>query len=239
MNIALFGYGKMGKVIEKIALDRGHHITAKISSTSPIKKFDLSDTDVVIEFSTPETALDNIKFCLDHQLPIIIGTTGWYSQFDELSKLCAEKEGAMLHATNFSLGVNIFFEINQQLAKIMNKFQDYKPAVVEIHHTEKLDAPSGTGITLCEGIIQNSDQLNSWVNVKKTENLKTDALSIESQRLPNVPGTHEVIYASQVDDIEIKHTAHNREGFGLGSVLAAEWILNKKGVFTMRDVLNF
>ena len=239
MNIALFGYGKMGKVIEKIALDRGHHISAKVTSSNLKDSVNLSTTDVVIEFSTPETAIENIKFCLEHKLPVIIGTTGWYSELEQLSKLCSEKGGAMLHATNFSLGVNIFFEINEQLAKIMNKFQDYTPAVIEIHHTEKLDAPSGTGITLCEGIIKHSDQLNSWVNVKKTENSNSEALSIESQRLPNVPGTHEVVYTSTVDDIEIKHTAHNRKGFGLGSVLAAEWILNKKGIFTMRDVLNF
>lgn len=239
MRIALFGYGKMGKVIEKIAVDRGHEISARITADEPKERFDLSDTDVVIEFSVPEAAEENIKFCIDHQLPIVIGTTGWYHQFDQLSSFCSDRNGAMLHATNFSLGVNIFFELNKKLATMMSRFPEYKASLVEIHHTEKLDAPSGTGITLTEDIISNHSVYSKWENVKKSEIDSAEVLSIESLRLPNVPGTHEVYYDSTVDQIEIKHTAHSREGFGLGSVLAAEWIVGKKGIFTMKDVLNF
>lgn len=239
MKIALFGYGKMGKVIEKIALERGHEITARVSSAQPKEEFDLSTTDVVIEFSRPESAVENISYCLNNNLPVIVGTTGWYDNFDELSQLCQQKNGAFIWATNFSLGVNIFFELNKQLARIMNQQSAYEAEVVEIHHTEKLDAPSGTGISICEGIIEGSDKYAQWENVKKSQIEKTQTLSIESLRLPKVPGTHEVKWSSEIDTIEIKHTAHNREGFGLGAVVAAEWILNKQGIFTMQDVLKF
>lgn len=239
MKIALFGYGKMGKVIEKIALERGHEISAKVSSQQPKESFDLSTTDVVIEFSRPESAIENIEFCLSHNLPVVIGTTGWYDDFDRLESMCQSSHGALLHATNFSVGVNIFFQLNKVLAKIMNNQQDYSAEVVEIHHTEKLDAPSGTGITLCEGIIDETKQYKHWKNVKKSQIEDEQALSIESLRLPEVPGTHEVKWSSSIDTIELKHTAHSREGFGLGAVIAAEWILNKHGVFTMQDVLKF
>lgn len=238
MRIALFGYGKMGKVIEEIAQERGHSISAKVTSSAPKESFDLSDTDVVIEFSRPESAQDNIAFCLQNNLPIVIGTTGWYDHFDSLTNLCTKSNGAMLYATNFSLGVNIFFALNNHLATIMNKFREYEAEVLEIHHTEKLDAPSGTGITIAEGIIENHDQYFKWKNVKKSEISSPDILALESQRLPKVPGTHSVYYSSDIDTIEIKHTAHNRKGFGLGSVLAAEWLAGKKGVFTMKDVLE-
>ena len=239
MRIALFGYGKMGKVIEKIALERGHEISAKITADEPKERFDLSDTDVVIEFSVPEAAAENIVYCVDHGIPIVIGTTGWYDQLTFLSKYCEDMDSSMLYATNFSLGVNIFFELNKKLAEMMSKFPDYKASTIETHHTEKLDAPSGTGITLAEGIIENHESYENWENVKKSQISNVSTLSIESVRLPNVPGTHEVIYESEIDQIEIKHVAHNREGFGLGSVLAAEWIVGKKGIFTMKDVLNF
>ncbi|MBD3637686.1 MAG: 4-hydroxy-tetrahydrodipicolinate reductase [Crocinitomicaceae bacterium] len=239
MRIALFGYGKMGKVIEKIALERGHEITARVTRDEPKERFDLSNTDVVIEFSIPESAEENIRYCLDNDVPIVIGTTGWYDHLETLSSYCIDHEGAMLYATNFSLGVNIFFELNRQLAKIMSKFPDYKASLVETHHTEKLDAPSGTGITIAEDLIAHHNVYKSWENVKKSEITDENVLSIESLRLPKVPGTHEVLYESSVDKIEMIHTAHNREGFGLGSVLAAEWIVGKKGVFTMKDVLNF
>ncbi|UKN01634.1 4-hydroxy-tetrahydrodipicolinate reductase [Paracrocinitomix mangrovi] len=239
MRIALFGYGKMGKVIEKIAQNRGHEITARVDSSNPKERFDLSDTDVVIEFSKPEFAEENIRFCINNNLPIVIGTTGWYDKLEDLTSYCNTNSGAMLHATNFSLGVNIFFEINKKLAAIMSNFPDYETSVVEIHHTEKLDAPSGTGITIAEGIIEQHQQFDGWENVKKTEITDKKTLSIESQRLPNVPGTHEVIYESSIDKIELIHTAHNREGFGLGSILAAEWLKGKQGVYTMKDVLNF
>jgi 4-hydroxy-tetrahydrodipicolinate reductase len=239
MKIALFGYGKMGKVIEKIALDRGHTISAKIDRNNPKERFDLSDTDVVIEFSVPESAEENIRYCIDNNIPIIVGTTGWYEHLNDLTSYCSDHAGAFLHATNFSVGVNIFFELNKKLAEMMSTIKDYSASMVEIHHTEKLDAPSGTGITLCEGLIDNHSDYEKWENVKKSEISDSTTLSIESVRLPNVPGTHEVTYESSVDKIDIKHTAHNREGFGLGSVIAAEWIKGKQGVYTMKDVLNF
>ncbi len=239
MKIALFGYGKMGKVIEKIALQRGHEITAKVSSQSPIESFDLSDTDVVIEFSRPESAMNNIEYCLNNNLPIVIGTTGWYEHFESVETLTNSQNGALLHATNFSLGVNIYFEMNRKLAEVMNAYPSYEAEVVEIHHTEKLDAPSGTGITICEDIIQESNQYQKWENVKKSQINESGTLSIASERLPNVPGTHEVKWVSEIDTIELNHTAHSREGFGLGAVIGAEFLKDNKGVFTMRDVLKF
>ena len=239
MNIALFGYGKMGKVIEKIAIDRGHHITVKVDANNPKETFDLSETDVVIEFSVPESAEENIRFCIENNIPIVIGTTGWYEHLATLTDLCNSNKGALIHSTNFSLGVNIFFELNKQLAKMMAKIDQYTASVVETHHAEKLDAPSGTGITLVEGIIDNHPAYNKWENVKKSQIIAERTLSIESVRLAGVPGTHEVKFESAIDQIEIKHIAHSREGFGLGSVIAAEWITGKKGVYTMQDVLNF
>lgn len=239
MNIALFGYGKMGKVIEKIAEKRGHVIVARVNREQPKESFDFSDVDAVIEFSIPEKAKENIQFCFEHKLPVVIGTTGWYEHLEDLKKEAQQINGAFLHSTNFSLGVNVFFELNRHLATLMNQFDDYSAAVTEIHHTQKLDAPSGTGITLCEGVIENHDNYSKWENVKKSQISKNGTLSIESIRLPDVPGTHEVEYESSIDTINIKHTAHNREGFGLGSVIAAEWIIGKTGEFTMKDVLKF
>jgi len=238
MKIAIFGYGKMGKEIEKVLLERGHSISCKISSKDNLDTIDFSNTDAVIEFSTPKTAKKNIEFCINHHLPIVIGTTGWYHDFDELSKLCQTKHSAMIHATNFSLGVNLFFKLNQQLAKLMNNYPSYKCSVTEIHHTEKKDAPSGTGITIAEDIIKELDHFSNWKNVKVSEIKNKNTLSLASERLPNVPGTHEVVYENDIDKIEITHTAHSRKGFALGSVIAAEWIKDKKGVFTMRDVLG-
>ncbi|MBK6524392.1 MAG: 4-hydroxy-tetrahydrodipicolinate reductase [Crocinitomicaceae bacterium] len=239
MKIALFGYGKMGKEIEKIALERGHSITGKINRSNPKENLDLNSVDVVIEFSAPELALEHIQFCLNNNLPVIIGTTGnWYNHLDDLKKICLERKGAMLHATNFSLGVNLFFAVNKYLANLMNAYPDYSASITEIHHTQKLDSPSGTGISIAEQIISNHTAYTKWENVTK-ENIKdSTSLSIESLRLPDVPGTHEVKYESSIDTIEIKHTAHNRKGFALGSVIAAEWLIKNKGVFTMNDVLN-
>lgn len=239
MNIALFGYGKMGKEIEKIALKREHSIVAKVNSVNERDNLDVSAIDLVIEFSVPEAAKGNISFCLNNSLPIVVGTTGWYDNLEELSELTKLKNGALLHATNFSLGVNIFFAVNTYLAKIMNGFSDYEVGLTEIHHTQKLDAPSGTGISLAEQIIENLDQFDHWENVKKSQISNKGGLSIESLRLPDVPGTHEVEYMSEIDTISIKHTAHSRIGFALGSVLAGEWLIDKNGVFTMKDVLNF
>lgn len=239
MNIGLFGYGKMGKEIEAIANARGHQITARVDSRHPKESFDYSDTDVIIEFSRPEFAADNIRFSIDQNIPIVVGTTGWYDQLAVLEKYCDQKKGAILHATNFSLGVNAFFAVNTYLAKIMNQMNEYSAEVVEIHHTEKLDAPSGTGISLAEQIIAAHDSYKKWENVSAKDVSDKATLAIESQRLPDVPGTHEIKYESAIDTIEIKHTAHNRKGFAQGSVLAAEWLKDKAGVFTMQDILKF
>lgn len=231
MNIALFGYGRMGKMIERIALQRGHSISAKIDVDT--LNIDFTDMDVAIDFSMPSAAFENIKGCLENGVPVISGTTGWLDRYDEAVSLCKKKEGAFIYASNFSLGVNIFFELNSTLARLMHNLKQYKVSMEEIHHTEKLDAPSGTAITLAEGVIANSDY-SEW----NLEDAQENEISITSKRIDKVPGTHTVSYNSAIDSIEIKHTAHNREGFALGAVVAAEWILNKTGVFTMKDVLN-
>ena len=231
MKIALLGYGKMGKVIERIALERGHEIVMRKSGKDTFEG--LENADVAIDFSIPDAAVTNISTCLNSNMPVISGTTGWLDNYDKMVSLCEEKSGAFIYGSNFSLGVNIFFELNDHLAKIMARFDQYKVAMEEIHHTQKLDAPSGTAITLAKGIIDNSDY-SSWA----LENAKEDEILIDAKRIENVPGTHTVIYNSEVDALEIKHTAHNREGFALGAVIAAEWIQDKKGVFTMKDVLE-
>lgn len=231
MKIALLGYGKMGKVIERIALERGHEIVLRKTSSDTFE--DLSKADVAIDFSIPDAAITNISTCLHQGVPVISGTTGWLENYHEMVKLCEEQNGAFIYGSNFSLGVNIFFELNDYLAKMMSKFNQYKVEMEEIHHTQKLDAPSGTAITLVNRIIENSDY-SSWA----LENAKEDEILIDAKRIENVPGTHSVFYNSEVDTIEIKHTAHNRDGFALGSVIAAEWIIGKKGVFSMKDVLQ-
>lgn len=231
MKIALLGYGKMGKVIEKIALERGHEIVLRKSSADSFEG--LENADVAIDFSIPDAAIGNISTCLHTNIPVVSGTTGWLVDYDKMVNLCNENNGAFIYGSNFSLGVNIFFELNDHLAKIMSKFPPYKVSMEEIHHTQKLDAPSGTAITLAKGIIDNSDY-SSWA----LENAKSDEILIDAKRIENVPGTHTVTYNSEVDAIEIKHIAHNREGFALGSVIAAEWLYGKTGVFTMKDVLN-
>ncbi|MEP2280804.1 4-hydroxy-tetrahydrodipicolinate reductase [Maribacter sp.] len=231
MRIALFGYGKMGQMIEQIAVSRGHEIVAKIDENS--ENIDFSIMDVAIDFSMPEAAFGNITKCLNNNVPVISGTTGWLDKYDEAISLCEEKKGAFIYASNFSLGVNIFFELNNYLAKMMQNLPEYKVELEEIHHTQKLDAPSGTAITLAEGVIANSNY-TQW----KLDNASEEDLKITSKRIGKVPGTHTVAYNSNVDSIEIKHTAHNREGFALGAVTAAEWIIGKTGVFSMRDVLN-
>ena len=231
MKIALLGYGKMGKVIEKIALERGHEIVLK---KDEFNTYDgLSTADVAIDFSIPTAAVSNISSCFHANVPVISGTTGWLEHYDEMVALCKEKNGAFISSSNFSLGVNIFFELNAYLAKMMTKFDNYRVEMEEIHHTQKLDAPSGTAISLAKGIIENSGYSN-WT----LENAKSNEIHIDAVRTENVPGTHTVTYNSEVDTIEIKHTAHNRDGFALGAVIAAEWIVGKKGVFNMKDVLN-
>lgn len=230
MKIALLGYGKMGKTIEKIALERGHDIVIKAKRDSI---YNITDADVAIDFSIPEAAFDNISTCLNNNIPIVSGTTGWLENYDKAVALCNSKKGAFIYASNFSLGVNIFFEINRVLAKLMATQSQYKPSIEEIHHTQKLDAPSGTAISLAETIIQNS-HYHSWTLNEEKEN----SIPIIAKRIENVPGTHQITYKSKIDTIDIKHTAHSREGFALGAVIAAEWILGKTGVFSMKDVLN-
>lgn len=228
----------MGKEIEKIALERGHEIVAKINRTHPKEDVDYSKVDVVIEFTSPELAKENIEFCIDKKIPVVVGTTGWYQHFEELKKACLDKKTSLLYATNFSLGVNLFFAVNKYLASLMKNHPEYQASLQEIHHTQKLDAPSGTGITLAEQVMEKTGRYTQWENVKKSQINSDKTLSIESLRLPDVPGTHSVFYDSEIDCIEIKHTAHNRKGFALGSVIAAEWIKGKEGIFTMNDVLN-
>jgi len=232
MNIALLGYGKMGKIIEQIAMQRGHKIVLKIDKGD--NAYDIRKADVAIDFSIPSAAVSNISNCLKNGVPVISGTTGWLNQFDDMVALCKERDGAFIYASNYSLGVNIFFELNKQLAKMMASLKQYNVSMEEIHHTQKLDAPSGTAITLAEGVIENTDYSNWELDKSNSKN----TLSIVAKRIENVPGTHIVNYKSEVDTISISHTAHNRQGFALGAVIAAEWIIGKTGVFTMKDVLN-
>lgn len=247
MKIALLGYGKMGKIIEKIATDRRHEIVLTIdhSNLHELTAENLQKADVAIEFTTPASVRPNIAACLAAGVPVVIGTTGWYNELAEVKQECDDKDGALLYGSNFSVGVNIFFHINKQLAKLMNNYPYYDVQVEEIHHTQKLDAPSGTGITIAEGIIENIDAKKNWVNILVTDDndaadtLKSDELLIESHRIDSVPGTHTVIYDSEVDTIELKHTAHNRNGFALGAVLAAEWLKDKKGFYSVQDMFNF
>ncbi|WP_034920533.1 4-hydroxy-tetrahydrodipicolinate reductase [Gillisia sp. CAL575] len=231
MKIALLGYGKMGKTIERIALERGHSISHKI--TEDIENIDLSEADVAIDFSIPKAAFRNIKTCIKNQLPVISGTTGWLDNYDEAVKLCEAENSAFLYASNFSIGVNLFFELNEKLAKIMDPFQNYSVEIEEIHHLQKLDSPSGTAISLAQQIITNSRK-TGW----QLDHAEKNEIPITAKREENVPGTHTISYTSEVDSIEIKHTAHSREGFALGAVIAAEWIKDKRGVFSMKDVLQ-
>ncbi len=231
MKIALLGYGKMGKVIEQIALERGHEIVVRKSSSDSY--IGLENADVAIDFSVPTAAVANITECLNTGIPIVSGTTGWLEEYPKMESLCKEKKGAFIYGSNFSLGVNLFFELNEYLAKLMSKFDQYVISMEEIHHTQKLDKPSGTAISLANGII-NTTKYTNW----SIENPNPSEVFIDVKRIDTVPGTHSILYTSEVDTIEIKHTAHNRDGFALGSIIAAEWLIGKKGVFTMRDVLE-
>ena len=231
MKIALLGYGKMGQTIERIAVERGHEIVLKKDEFNTY--YGLSEADVAIDFSIPAVAVANISSCFHANVPVISGTTGWLEHYDEMVALCTEKKGAFISSSNFSLGVNLFFELNEYLAKMMSKFDSYSVEMEEIHHTQKLDAPSGTAISLAKGVIENSTYTNWTLDTPEKQQIQ-----IGVQRIADVPGTHTVAYNSTVDTIEIKHTAHNREGFALGAVIAAEWIVGKQGVFSMRDVLN-
>lgn len=237
MRIAILGYGKMGKEIEQICLQRKHEVSHKIDSKNTHQISDLAQkTDVAIEFSTPENTISNIEQCIKQQIPVIVGTTGWYDQIPKIKSFCKEHGGSALYASNFSIGVNIFFEINRQLAKIMNGFPEYEVEVNETHHIHKLDQPSGTAITIAHDMIGLLSQKSSWVLNNDHEK---DKLNIISHREGEVIGDHSVTYSSNIDHITIKHSAHNRKGFALGSVLAAEWLWNKTGFYTINDMLNF
>ena len=232
MKIALLGYGRMGKTIEQIALKRGHEIVLKVDENT--NEYNISEADVAIDFSIPSVAFKNITNCFNNNVPVICGTTGWLEKFDEATDICKKNNGAFIYASNFSLGVNIFFELNDYLAKMMKNLGQYNISMEEIHHTKKLDAPSGTAITLAEDIIKHTSK-NKWaLDVTTSE----DELPIVAKRIPGVPGTHSIKYESEVDTIDIKHTAHNRQGFALGAVVAAEWLADKKGIFSMKDVLG-
>ena len=235
MNILLVGYGKMGRTIERIAVERGHQIAGRIDIDN---KGDLDKVraDVAIEFSHPDAAYENVRKCVERSIPVVCGTTGWLDRKAEIEKLTTDRNSTFFYASNYSLGVNLFFKLNEQLARMMNKFNAYDVSIDEVHHVEKKDAPSGTAITLAEGILRHLDRKKKWV---KGTDVKREEIGIESFRIDDVPGTHVIKYASSIDDIEIKHTAHTREGFALGAVMVAEWIRDRKGVLNMDDFLKF
>ena len=237
MNIAIIGYGKMGRMIESIAAERGHQVVLKIDidNQEDFTRENLEKTQVAIEFTKPETAFANVTRCLEFGIPVVSGSTGWYGRLDDAKRLCAERNGSMLCTSNFSLGVNIFFEINRNLARMMNRFSDYTVNIEETHHTQKLDAPSGTAITLAEDVINEISRIKKW---ELDGNSDMNVLPVHAIRRDNVTGTHHVTYSSEIDDIEIIHTAHNRKGLALGAVMAAEYIYDKKGIFTMKDILK-
>ncbi|MDO7171776.1 4-hydroxy-tetrahydrodipicolinate reductase [Mariniflexile sp. AS56] len=232
MNIALLGYGKMGQTIEQIAIKRGHTIVLTVDKDD--EGYDITKADVAIDFSIPSVAFNNISNCINNKVPVISGTTGWLDNYDQAVALCEEKKGAFIYASNYSLGVNIFFELNKTLAKMMSTLKQYNVTMEEIHHTQKLDAPSGTAISLANDIIANNANFEAW----KLEETADKTIPIAAKRIADVPGTHTVNYESEVDTISIEHVAHTRQGFALGAVIAAEWIAGKTGVFTMNDVLN-
>ncbi|MCF8330504.1 MAG: 4-hydroxy-tetrahydrodipicolinate reductase [Crocinitomicaceae bacterium] len=238
MKIALIGYGKMGKAIEKLAMAKGHQITAIVDSQNSIENTNFDDVDVAIEFTRPELAVKHMNFCLEIGLPIVVGTTAWQNELKIITENVSKYNGALVHASNFSIGVNLFFEMNKKLAKIMEAHPAYKLEMTEIHHTQKLDKPSGTAVTLAEGIIEQNTNYKNWRLAESNELENGNEFFIHALREENVPGTHLVNYSSPIDSIQIQHIAHTRDGFALGAILAAEWIKNKKGIFTMKDVLQ-
>ncbi|MEO6191069.1 MAG: 4-hydroxy-tetrahydrodipicolinate reductase [Saprospiraceae bacterium] len=238
MKICLIGYGKMGKAIEIQSINRGHEIVSIIGRSNQLQLSDfLHHCDVAIEFTQPESALDNILSCFEHNTPIICGTTGWTQQWDEMLHFQEKTEGSLIWASNFSIGVNILFEINQHLAKIMSNFPEYKASIEEVHHIHKKDAPSGTGLSLAKQMLSSLKQYDHWK--LSTEPSDDSSLIIDAIRREEVIGTHSVKYQSSIDEIAISHNAYNREGFALGAVIAAEWIQGKRGIFSMKDVLGF
>jgi 4-hydroxy-tetrahydrodipicolinate reductase len=243
VNILLLGYGKMGKTIEQIALERGHQIAGRIDADNhaDLTNLESGAVDVVIEFSSPESAAENITYCLERGWPVVCGTTGWLSHRADIEALCERKKGAFFYASNYSIGVNLFFRLNKVLARFMRNYPSYHVSMTEIHHTEKRDAPSGTAITLAEGVFEHLPTKRRWVSNEaghEPSPVGEDAIEIESLREGTVPGTHTVRYDSDVDQIEITHTAHNRQGFALGAVVAAEWLIGREGIFGMEDLLG-
>ncbi|WP_372918662.1 4-hydroxy-tetrahydrodipicolinate reductase [Salegentibacter sp.] len=234
MKIALLGYGKMGKTIEEIAIDRGHKIVLKVDED--IDSYDLTrlDADVAIDFSIPTAAFKNITTCFELGIPVVSGTTGWLDHYDKAVEICEKHDSAFLYASNFSIGVNLFFELNERLAAMMKNLEEYSVEVEEIHHIQKLDSPSGTAISLAQQIITNNPNKVGW----QLDHAEDDEIPIKATREADVPGTHTVSYKSEIDSIEIKHTAHNRQGFALGAVIAAEWLKGKEGIYRMQDVLS-
>ena len=231
MKIALLGFGKMGKIVEKLAVKKGHTIVSRINQYS--SKEEILKADIAIEFSTPQAAVSNIKFCLENNIPIVSGTTGWLAHYDKMIKLCENRNGSFIYASNFSIGVNLFFSINEYVSNLMEPWKDYQVSIEEVHHNQKLDIPSGTAVTLAEEIIRNSDKKNWELNGTEAENI-----NITAKRINDIKGTHIINYDSNIDTISIKHEAHSRDGFALGAILAAEWLADKKGIFTMKDVLQ-
>jgi len=234
MNIALIGYGKMGKEIEQILLQRGHSVTLRSTRSTPFKAADLAGTDVAIEFTEPHSAVDNILKCFEAGVPVVVGTTGWYMRMPEVREACSSMSGGLFTASNFSIGVNLLFKFNKELACIMRDFEEFTPSMEEIHHTAKKDAPSGTAITLAEGILENYPSRDGWINESTDDAHK---LGITSRREGEVPGTHIIRYTSAVDEIQLVHQAYNRRGFALGAVKAAEFMQGKKGVFGMEELI--
>ncbi|MTI20757.1 4-hydroxy-tetrahydrodipicolinate reductase [Fulvivirga sp. RKSG066] len=236
MNILILGYGKMGQIIDQMATERGHTIIARIKkdNAQDLEKLDTAAIDVAIEFSQPDAAVSNISYCLKNNIPVLSGTTGWLDKKPEIEKLCQEENGTFFYASNYSIGVNLFFKLNEQLAAMMDKFDEYDISIDEIHHTQKKDAPSGTAITLAEGVLSHVKRTKEWKLGERTDG----AIPIAAIRKDDVPGTHGVCYSSSIDDIEIKHTAHSREGFAKGAVLVAEWLKDKKGVLSMAEFLK-
>lgn len=237
MKIALLGYGKMGRIIGEIAESRGHEIVLKAGSGG-YGDDQLQNADAAIDFSLPSVAFENITRSIRNGVPVVSGTTGWLDKKHEAEALCRELNGSFIYASNFSLGVNLFFALNEHLAKLMSPYEDYTASLLEVHHTRKLDAPSGTAISLAEGIIANTERYCGWKLVESQKNVKPDELEIRAERVDPTPGTHVINYASEIDDIEIRHTAHNRNGFALGAVIAAEYLVKNPGIRTMKDVLG-
>jgi 4-hydroxy-tetrahydrodipicolinate reductase len=236
MNIALIGYGKMGKEIEKIALSRGHRIvlTVDANNADTYTSEELSAADVAIEFSTPESAVGNIRKCFTARVPVVAGTTGWLSHLEQIRNECLQRDCGLFYASNYSIGVNLFFQLNEQLAKLMSRYNEYNVSMEEIHHVHKLDSPSGTALSLAMQIMEQNPLKTKWIN---EESRNTEELGIVSKRIDEVPGTHTVTYSSEVDEISITHIAHSRKGFALGAVIAAEWLKGRKGVFGMSDLM--